>query len=415
MACPPIFNGLRSCLAASRQQSSQLHTLNWQLRRAYSIQSQEETIAKLPQIDPNALSVTKTTTPKELVPPEELVFGRTFTDHMLSIEWTASEGWLRPRITPYQNLSLDPATCVFHYAFECFEGMKAYKTPNGDLRLFRPDRNMRRLNRSAERIALPTVNGEALTDLISRFVKMEERFVPATRGYSLYLRPTLIGTQRTLGVGPPGSALLYIIASPVGPYYPTGFRAISLAATSSAVRAWPGGVGDRKLGANYAPCIVPQLEAAKRGYHQNLWLFGDDELVTEVGTMNFFVCVRERGTGRKMLWTAPLDGTILEGVTRESVLDLAREKLGPEGWGVEERGYTMRDLAEAADEGRLMEAFGTGTAAVVSPVRSINWRGRDVDCGLKPGEEVGEVTNRMKGWIEGIMYGDVDHRWSVKL
>ncbi|KAI4224712.1 MAG: hypothetical protein LQ349_007186 [Xanthoria aureola] len=415
MARQPIFNGLRSCLTGPRKELSPFHSFNRQLRRPYSIQSQEDAIAKLPNIDPDALSITKTTTPKELVPPEELIFGRTFTDHMLSIEWTASEGWLRPRITPYQNLSLDPATCVFHYAFEAFEGMKAYKSPNGDLRLFRPDRNMRRFNRSVERIALPTFDGKALTELISRFVRMEERFVPSSRGYSLYLRPTLIGTQRTLGVGPPGSALLYLIASPVGPYYPTGFKAISLAATSSAVRAWPGGVGDRKLGANYAPCIVPQLEAAKRGYHQNLWLFGEDEIVTEAGTMNFFVCLREKGTGKKMMWTAPLDGTILEGVIRESVLELAREKLGPEGWEVEEKNYTMRDLAEAADEGRLIEAFGTGTAAVVSPVRKINWRGRDVDCGLKAGEEVGEVTNRMKGWIEGIQYGDVEHRWSVKL
>lgn len=293
--------------------------------------------------------------------------------------------------------------------------MKAYKNPNGQLRLFRPDRNMRRLNRSAERIALPKFDGEAFTDLIARFTRMEERFIPSSRGYSLYLRPTLIGTQRTLGVGPPGSALLYLIASPVGPYYPTGFKAVSLAATTTAVRAWPGGVGDRKLGANYAPCIVPQLEAAKRGYHQNLWLFGEEEIVTEVGTMNFFVCLRERGTGKKMLWTAPLDGTILEGVVRESVLELARERLGPEGWAIEEKNYTMAELAEAADEGRLIEAFGTGTAAVVSPVRKINWRGRDVECGLKEDEEAGEVAARMKGWIEEIQYGDVDHKWSIKI
>ncbi|KAL8805270.1 MAG: hypothetical protein Q9182_002038 [Xanthomendoza sp. 2 TL-2023] len=416
MARQPLLNCLRPCLTARKPQILPLSKLNWQLRRAYSIQSQEDAIAKLPNIDPNALSITKTTTPKALVPPEELVFGRTFTDHMLSIEWTASQGWLPPRITPYQNLSLDPATCVFHYAFECFEGMKAYKTLNGDIHLFRPDRNMRRLNRSAERIALPTIDGEAFTNLVATFVRLEERFIPATRGYSLYLRPTLIGTQRTLGVGPPGSALLYLIASPVGPYYPTGFKAVSLAATTSAVRAWPGGVGDRKLGANYAPCIVPQLDAAKRGYHQNLWLFGEEEFVTEVGTMNFFACVREHGTGRKMLWTAPLDGTILEGVLRESVLALARKRLGEEeGWGVEERDFTMGELAEAADEGRLMEAFGTGTAAVVSPVRKINWRGRDVECGLKDGEEAGEVARRMKTWIEEIQYGDVEHPWAVKV
>ena len=233
------------------------------------------------------------------------------------------------------------------------------------------------------------------------------------RGYSLYLRPTMIGTQRTLGVGPPGSALLYVIASPVGPYYPTGFKAVSLEATDYAVRAWPGGVGDKKLGANYAPCIVPQMEAAKRGFHQNLWLFGEDEKVTEVGTMNFFAVLRgERGLE---LVTAPLDGTILEGVTRDSILDLARERLAPEGWTVSERYVTMGELAEASDEGRLVEAFGAGTAAVVSPVRKISWKGRLVDCGLRDDQEAGETAQRMKTWIEGIQYGDEEHRWTVKI
>ena len=228
----------------------------------------------------------------------------------------------------------------------------------------------------------------------------------------------MIGTQRTLGVGPPGSALLYVIACPVGPYYPSGFRAVSLEATNYAVRAWPGGVGDMKLGANYAPCIVPQLEAAKRGFHQNLWLFseGEDEYVTEVGTMNFFAAVKSKSQpGTKELWTAPLDGTILEGVTRDSVLALARERLVPEGWEVHERRFTMRELAEAETEGRLLECFGAGTAAVVSPVRRIGWRGRMVECGLREGEEAGEVATRMKGWIEGIQYGDENHRWRVEI
>ena len=193
---------------------------------------------------------------------------------MLSVEWTASQGWLAPRITPYQNLSLDPATCVFHYAFGCFEGMKAYKNSKGQVRLFRPEKNMARFNRSSARIALPTFTDTAFIELISKFASMEERFIPAARGYSLYLRPTMIGTQRTLGIGPPGSALLYMIASPVGPYFPIGLRAVSLEATNYAVRAWPGGVGDMKIGANYAPCILPQLQAAKRGFHQNLWLLG---------------------------------------------------------------------------------------------------------------------------------------------
>ncbi|CAF9910847.1 MAG: hypothetical protein HETSPECPRED_010205 [Heterodermia speciosa] len=388
-----------------------------QSRRPYSqsIQAQEEAIAKLPGLDPSALTISHSITPQVLTPPEELVFGRAFTDHMLSIEWTASSGWLAPRITPYQNLSLDPATCVFHYAFECFEGMKAYKNNEGAVRLFRPDKNAARLNNSASRIALPSVDAQAFIELIAKFAEMEQRFIPAQRGFSLYLRPTLIGTQRTLGVGPPGSALLYVIASPVGPYYPTGFKAVSLEATSYAVRAWPGGVGDKKLGANYAPCIVPQLQAAKNGFHQNLWLFGEEEYVTEVGTMNFFVAIKDKETGKPELWTAPLDGTILDGVTRDSVLDLARERLVKEGWIVKEKQFTMSELAEAADDGRLMEAFGTGTAAVVSPVRRIGWRGRMVECGLKEGVEAGDVAKRMKAWIEGIQYGDEEHEWSYKV
>ena len=170
-----------------------------------------------------------------------------------------------------------------------------------------------------------------------------------------------------------------------------------------------------KLGANYAPCVVPQLEAAKRGYHQNLWLFGEEEYVTEVGTMNFFAALRDKDTGKKVLMTAPLDGTILEGVIRDSVLDLARERLVPEGWGVQERKLTMPELAAAADDGRLIEAFGTGTAAVVSPVRRIAWRGRTVECGLAEEQEVGEITKRMKDWIEGIQYGDEEHVWSLKV
>ncbi|KAF2761792.1 branched-chain-amino-acid aminotransferase [Pseudovirgaria hyperparasitica] len=385
-------------------------------RRQYSIHVDAANASKLAELDSRKLSITKTTTPKELLPAEELVFGRNFTDHMLSVEWTASEGWLAPRITPYQNLSLDPATCVFHYAFECFEGMKAYKDTTGNIRLFRPDKNMERFNKSSARIALPTFNSESLIDLIGQFCKLEERFIPSPRGYSLYLRPTMIGTQRTLGVGPPGSALLYVIASPVGPYYPTGFKAVSLEATDYAVRAWPGGVGDKKLGANYAPCIVPQMEAASRGFHQNLWLFGEEEYITEVGTMNLFVALKDKKTGQNELITAPLDGTILEGVTRDSVLGIARERLEPEGWKVTERKCTMKELAEAADEGRMLEVFGAGTAAVVSPVRKISWKGSTVECGLSEGTEAGPIAQRMKDWIEGIQYGEEpENPWSVKL
>ncbi|CAK4032245.1 Branched-chain-amino-acid aminotransferase, cytosolic [Lecanosticta acicola] len=391
-------------------------------RRAYSLQAPDAADPRLSKVDTSQLTVTKTTTPRPIVSNDQLIFGHTFTDHMMSLEWTAADGWLAPRITPYQNLSLDPATCVLHYAFEAFEGMKAYKDKEGHVRLFRPDKNMARLNKSVARIALPTFDGEAVIELLKKFVKMEERFIPSQRGYSLYIRPNMIGTQRTLGVGPPGSAMLYVIASPVGPYYPTGFKAISLEATDYAVRAWPGGVGASKLGANYAPCIVPQMQAATRGFHQNLWLFKDtdpatgkeEDYVTEVGTMNLFAAIVNK-EGQKELMTAPLDGTILEGVVRDSVLTLARERMVPQGWKVSERKFTMRELKEAADEGRMLEVFGSGTAATVSPVRAISYNGSLVSCGLPDNEEVGPVTLQMKTWIEAIQYGEEEHPWSVKV
>lgn len=335
---------------------------------------------------------------------------------MLSIEWTAAAGWATPHITPYQNLSLDPAACVFHYAFECFEGMKAYIDDHGQTRLFRPHRNMARLNASAQRIALPTFNADQMIRLLGAFVDIDKAFIPRRRGYSLYLRPTLIGTQRTLGVGPPGSALLYVIASPVGPYYPSGFKAVSLEATSKYVRAWPGGVGNMKLGANYAQCVLPQVEAAGRGFHQNLWLFGEEGYVTEVGTMNLFTAwVNE--AGQKELVTAPLDGTILEGVTRDCLLALAKEMLVPEGWLVSERRYTIGEVARAAEEGRLLEAFGAGTAAVVAPIRRIAWDGgvegvpRDIEVPLQEGKEAGPLAERMWAWMEERQYGAVESEW----
>jgi branched-chain amino acid aminotransferase len=354
---------------------------------------------------------------------------------MLTCEWTSAGGWLPPQIHPYQNLSLDPATCVFHYALECFEGLKAYKDKQGNVRLFRPDKNMERMNRSSARIALPTFQGEKVIDLIKKLCQIDQRFIPSEKGYSLYLRPTMIGTQRTLGIGPPGSAMLFVIASPVGPYYSTGFEAISLEATASSVRAWPGGAGDSKLGANYAPCIVPQMQAAQRGYQQSLWLFPDidpstgskEDYVTvlsftpissrrtltalqEVGTMNLFAAVATR-SGQKQLLTAPLDGTILGGVTRDSILELARTYLAPKGWVIVERRFHMRELCEAYEEGRLLEVFGAGTAAIVTPVRNINYKGRLINCGLAEGQEVGPVAQLMKDTIESIQYGEIEHPW----
>lgn len=362
-------------------------------------------------LNASKLKITKTTQPKPKVPKEELVFGKTFTDHILEIEWTAKEGWGVPSITPYHNFSLDPSTNVFHYGFEAFEGMKAYRDKNNNIRLFRPEKNMARMNASAERIALPTFDGDEFIKLITELVKLDQDFVPEGEGYALYLRPTIIGTSASLGVSAPDKALLYVIASPVGPYFPTGFRAVSLEATDYAVRAWPGGVGNRKLGANYAPCVKPQLEAASRGYHQNLWLFGDEGYITEVGTMNVFFVFQD-AYGKKELVTAPLDGTILDGVTRNSVLTLARDRLPADEWTVSERKFNIHEVKERATKGELVEAFGSGTAALVSPINKIGWEGEDIAVPLALGK-AGDLTIQMSNWIKGIQHGEEEYRgWS---
>ncbi len=362
-------------------------------------------------LDASGIDITITQSPKKKTPKSELVFGHTFTDHMLACEWDSIKGWAKPKITPYQNLSLDPATCVFHYGFECFEGLKAYKDKDGNVRLFRPDMNMARLARSGARIALPEFDGNQLIKAISEFIKIDQNWIPQDKGYSLYIRPTFIGTQKTLGIGPVGSALLYVIASPVGPYYPSGFKAISLWATSDQVRAWPGGFGDAKLGANYAPCVTAQTAVAKKGYHQNLWLNGAEHNVGEVGTSNLFV-VWENEQGEKEIITAPLDGTILAGVTRDSIISLVKERL-PE-YKMTEALFTMPAVVKASQEGRLHEMFGAGTAVVTAPVKRVHYDGKDIEVPLQKGKEAGPIAEKMYAWITGIQYGEEkDHPWSV--
>ncbi|KAG8969792.1 hypothetical protein FRC03_000618 [Tulasnella sp. 419] len=216
---------------------------------------------------------------------------------MLSIPWTAANGWGKPQIHPYRPLQLDPSSSVLHYCQTVFEGLKAYRDEKGKVTLFRPDMNMKRMVRSAARIALPTFDGDAFLELIKRLVKMDAHWIPQVPGYSLYIRPTLIGNQAALGVGPPNAALLFVICSPVGPYYKNGFKPVKLLATTKYVRAVPGGTGSYKLGANYAPCLVPQTEAAAEGYDQNLWLLGEEHYLTEVGTMNLFVALKKEDGG----------------------------------------------------------------------------------------------------------------------
>lgn len=364
-------------------------------------------------LDSSKVKIIQTKAPTKPQANDQLVFGKTMTDHMLTIEWNKGKGWDTPEIKPYAPLSLDPACCVFHYGFELFEGLKAYRTSDDKITMFRPDMNMKRMNKSAARICLPTFESEELISLIGKLIQQDKHLVPEGTGYSLYVRPTLIGTTNTLGVSVPDKALLFVICSPVGPYYKTGFKAVRLEATDYATRAWPGGVGDKKLGANYAPCILPQLQAAERGYQQNLWLFGPEKYITEVGTMNVFFAFQNKETGKKELVTAPLDGTILEGVTRDSVLALAREKLDPNEWEINERYFSVNEVAERAAKGELLEAFGSGTAAVVSPIKEIGWQGKDIAVPLLPGEQSGPLTKQLASWIAEIQYGREKHgNWS---
>jgi len=283
------------------------------------------------------------------------------------------------------------------------------------VRLFRPDMNMKRLNTSCERLFLPNFDGDQLVECIKELIRIDRDWMPEGEGYSLYIRPTAISTHPFLGVAQAQAAKIFVILSPVGPYYPEGFAPVRLYADNDNRRAWPGGIGYTKSGGNYAPTIGPQTAAAKKGYSQVLWLFGEDDEITEVGTMNMF-CYWVNEDGEKELVTAPLDdGTILPGVTRNSILALARE------WGefkVSERTFTMPQLAKALDEGRVIECFGAGTAAVVSPIEQIGYMGKDYAVPLdpsKPGHPAGALTQRVWDSIVAIQYGQVEHQWSVKI
>ena len=263
---------------------------------------------------------------------------------------------------------------------------------------------MKRLKSSMSRLNMPgyDFNSNELISCISELVKVDEKWIPEGEGYSLYIRPTVIATNRFLGLAAPTSLLMFIITCPVGPYYKTGFQPVRLTADSSYIRAWPGGTGNAKVGGNYAPTMIAQSEAASSGYAQNLWLFGPNEEITEVGSMNVFFFILNKTTGRPELITAPLDrGDILPGVTRDSILYLARE------WGddmdVSERSLTMAELTEAAGDGRLLEAFGAGTAAVVSPISCIRYKGKDIEI-----PATGELTKRLWNEITSIQYGKIE-------
>ncbi|MEE6483028.1 hypothetical protein FKM82_013410 [Ascaphus truei] len=306
--------------------------------------------------------------PKEKPDVASLVFGKTFTDHMLTVNWSNEKGWEKPKIKPFQNLSLHPASSALHYSVELFEGMKAYRGEDNRIRLFRPMLNMARMHRTALRASLPSFDQAELLECMRKLIEIDQDWVPRSSTASLYVRPTFIGTEPSLGVSKSNHAMLFIIIGPVGPYFATGgFSPVSLLANPKYVRAWVGGVGDCKLGGNYGPTIYVQHEATKQECQQVLWLYGDDHQVTEAGTMNFFMYwINEQGETE--LVTPPLDGLILPGVTRCSLLDLARQ------WGefkVSERTITMADVIKGLQENRVKEIFGAGTACVVCPVHCI--------------------------------------------
>ncbi|KZT74801.1 branched-chain amino acid aminotransferase II [Daedalea quercina L-15889] len=351
--------------------------------------------------------------------PATLSFGKVFTDHMLTIPWKASSGWGAPQIHPYRPFTLDPSVGVFHYAQCLFEGLKAYRDETGKVTLFRPDMNMKRMNTSAQRIALPAFNADEVIELMKQLIRLDKDWIPNVPGYSLYIRPTMIGCQPAIGISPPGEALLFVICSPVGPYYPDGFKPVALYGTTEYSRAAPGGIGAYKLGANYAPGLVAQKEAAKKGYVQNLWLYGPEHYVTEVGTMNAFA-VFKQPDGTIEIATPPLDGMILPGVTRDSVLNIARDHVAgkykvadlPDKLVVSERQMTMREVKEAAQSGNLVEFFGTGTAAVISPVDRIGYLGEDIHIPTGP-DGMGPISRPIWQQLVGIQTGTIEHPWSV--
>ncbi|KAH8893288.1 branched-chain amino acid aminotransferase II [Thozetella sp. PMI_491] len=372
----------------------------------------------LQQLDASKLRYSFTPSPREV--PDEVAacsgLETICTDHMISCSWDAATGWDDPELKPYGAISLMPTASVLHYATECFEGLKVYRGYDGKLRLFRPDCNARRMLLSTLRISLPGFEPAELEKLIIALMSVDgPKWLPRDRpGSYLYLRPAVIGTQPQLGVQAPKKALLFITASfmPKMDSPKGGMRLHTN--PEDMIRAWVGGFGYAKLGANYGPSLLATAEARERGFGQILWLYGPEGYCTEAGASNFFLVWRAKESegGRVQLVTAPLDDKlILDGVTRRSILALARERLGAD-LEVTERKYTIDEVMEAHNEGRIVEAFAAGTAFFICPVSQIHHRGQDVHIPMGQGES-GEYTAKLKGWMRDIMYGNEQHEWGV--
>ncbi|MDR2611543.1 MAG: branched-chain amino acid aminotransferase [Deltaproteobacteria bacterium] len=321
-----------------------------------------------------------------------LGFGDIYTDHMFKMDYYDGS-WRDPRIEPYAPLLLDPSAMVLHYSQTIFEGLKCYRHPDGRLALFRPRDNFRRFNTSAERMAVPPLDESLLLEALKELLKIDGTWTPSHPGASLYIRPTVIATEPHLGVRPAREYLHYIILGPVGPYYPEGFAPIKIYVEPSYTRAAPGGLGSIKAGASYAASLLATELAHRKGYTQLLWLDAiTHRFVEEVGSMNMFFVVD--GT----IVTAPLTGTILPGITRASVLQVAKDL----GIRAEERALSVEELLETQKNGRLSECFGAGTACVISPVGHLSYKDEVFQIG---DGGIGEISQKLYDELVGVQYG----------
>ncbi|MGR6836910.1 branched-chain amino acid aminotransferase [Syntrophomonas erecta] len=351
------------------------------------------------------IKVELTTSPKQKPDPNNLHFGELFTDHMFVMDYTEGRGWHDPRIIPYQPLVLDPSCMIFHYGQAIFEGLKAYKSKDSRVLLFRPQKNMERVNISNDRLCIPPIDPEFAVQAIRKLVDLEKDWIPQAEGTSLYIRPFIIATDSYLGVRPSKTFKFMVILSPVGAYYPEGIDPVKIYVESFYVRAVKGGVGFAKTPGNYAASIKAQMEAHEKGYTQVLWLDGvEKKYVEEVGTMNVFFKINGE------VVTPALEGSILAGVTRDSTIDLLKN------WGVPvtERRISIQEIYDAHEQGTLEEAFGTGTAAVISPIGELNWDGKIIE--INKGE-IGEISSRIYHSITGIQKGELEDPfgWTVEV
>lgn len=351
------------------------------------------------------ISVTYTTSPKQKLPADQLVFGRTFTDHMFVMDYKKGEGWHNPRIIPYQPLTLEPSAMIFHYAQSIFEGMKAYKSKEGKVLLFRPEKNFERLNHSNERMCIPRVDEGFLLEALKKLVAIDKDWIPSAEGTSLYIRPFIIAMDPYLGVSPAKEYRLMIIMSPVGAYYKEGLNPVSIYVEDTYVRAAPGGTGTVKTGGNYAASLKAQELAEEKGYSQVLWLDArENKYIEEVGSMNIFFKIDGE------VVTPKLNESILPGITRRSTIELLKY------WGVPviEKRISVEEIFEAYDAGKLEEAFGTGTAAVISPVGKLGWKDR---VAIINDNKTGELSKKLYDTLTGIQTGKIEDPfgWSVEV